>query len=45
MMPLDGTGLKAIWEANTGTKYTVKHFFEQLDGNNIEDENLREILT
>jgi hypothetical protein len=29
-MPFGGTGLTAIWEANTGTIYTVKHFFEEL---------------
>ena len=32
-MPLGGTGLKAIWEANTGTKYTVEHYLPDLSGN------------
>ena len=31
-MPLDGTGLIAIWEANTGTAYTVEHYLQELDG-------------
>jgi hypothetical protein len=30
-MPLDGTGLTAIWEAHLDTPYTVKHFFEDLE--------------
>jgi hypothetical protein len=32
-MPLNGTGLKAIWEANTGTLYTVEHYLADLSGN------------
>jgi hypothetical protein len=44
MMPLGGTGLTAKWEANTGTLYTVKHFFEDLNGNYIENKSIEDDL-
>jgi hypothetical protein len=28
--------LTAIWEANTGTKYTVEHYLQQLDETYLE---------
>jgi hypothetical protein len=29
--------LVAKWEANTGTKYTVEHYLQELDGSYPED--------
>ena len=44
-MPLGGTGLVAKWTAHTNTPYTVKHFFEDLSGNYIENVSYREVLS
>ena len=32
MMPLNWLNLTALWEANTWTKYTIKHYLQNLDG-------------
>jgi hypothetical protein len=29
-MPLNGTTLTAVWTPNTGTKYEVKHYQENI---------------
>jgi len=31
-MPYENITLVAQWTANTGTKYTVEHYLQQLDG-------------
>ena len=33
IMPLNGANLTAIWDANTWTQYTIKHYLADLDGN------------
>jgi hypothetical protein len=44
-MPLGGTGLTVVWLAHDYTPYTVKHFFEDLNGNDVEDTNYEEHKT
>jgi hypothetical protein len=40
-MPLGGTGLKAIWDANPDTPYTVNHWYLDINGNR---DNLNKIV-
>jgi hypothetical protein len=37
--------LTAKWEANTGTKYTVEHYLQQLDGNYLESPSYTDNLS
>jgi hypothetical protein len=44
-MPLGGTGLKAIWDANPDTPYTVNHWYLDINGNRDDSNKKVENLT